>query len=396
MLPVLFEECRVHLCETAMSDKQVIIRPVNEDDLEALDELEQASFETDRLSRRRLRHWIHARNREFLVAEIDGALVAYGLALFHGKTRLARLYSLAVTAQTQGSGIGRQLLLALESAAVNRGRLFMRLEVAQDNLPAIQMYRSVGYVAFGTLHDYYADHRDALRMQKLIRYAPLSKSGHAIPWYQQTTRFTCGPASLMMAMATLNQRLKPSKELELDIWREATTIYMTSGHGGCHPIGLALAAHRRGFTAEVFINQRGPLFLEGVRSAEKKSVLSLVHQQFVEQAQEQGIAVHHTDVSQQDIEHYINQGAIVLALASSYRLDRKKAPHWVTVTAIDDECLYVNDPDPSLEEQTGLDCEDLPIAREDFSRMSQFGQSRLRTAVIIRGRDSPVAGQTHS
>jgi len=379
-----------------MSNKQAIIRPVNEDDLEALRNLEHASFETDRLSRRRLRHWIHARNREFMVAVIDDLLVGYGLVLFHGKTRLARLYSLAVAAETRGSGIGRQLLLALESAAASRGRLFMRLEVAQDNLPAIQMYRSVGYVAFGTLHDYYADHRDALRMQKLIRYAPLSKSGHAIPWYQQTTGFTCGPASLMMAMATLDEKIRPAQELELDIWREATTIYMTSGHGGCHPIGLALAAQRRGFNTEVFINQPGPLFLEGVRSAEKKRVLTLVHQQFVEQAQEQGVAVHHADVSQQNIEHYIGQGAVVVVLISSYRLDRKKAPHWVTVTAIDNECLYVNDPDPSLEEQTGLDCEDLPIAREDFSRMSQFGQSKLRTAVIIRGRDSPDAGQTHS
>ncbi len=379
-----------------MNDKQVSIRPVNEDDLEALRELEHASFETDRLSRRRLRHWIHARNREFLAAEIDGRLMGYGLVLFHGKTRLARLYSLAVAAESRGHGIGRQLLLALESAAASRGRLFMRLEVAQDNQPAIHMYQSVGYVAFGTLHDYYADHRDALRMQKQIRYAPLSKSSHAVPWYQQTTAFTCGPASLMMAMATIDPEITPDQELELDIWREATTIYMTSGHGGCHPIGLALAARRRGFTAEVFINQTGPLFLEGVRSVEKKKLLTLVHQQFVEQAYEQGIDVHHADVSQQDIEHYINQGAVVVVLISSYRLDRKKAPHWVTVTAIDNECLYVNDPDPSLEEQTGLDCEDLPIAREDFTRMSQFGQSKLRTAVIIRGLDSPDAGQTRS
>lgn len=379
-----------------MNDKQLIIRPVNEDDLEALDDLEHASFETDRLSRRRLRHWIHARNREFMVAEIGGQLVGYGLVLFHGKTRLARLYSLAVAAETQGSGIGRKLLLTLESAAASRGRLFMRLEVAQDNQPAIRIYRSAGYVTFDTLHDYYADHRDALRMQKQIRYAPLSKTGHAMPWYQQTTGFTCGPASLMMAMATLDAKLQPTQELELDIWREATTIYMTSGHGGCHPIGLALAAQRRGFNAEVFINQTGPLFLEGVRNAEKKLLLTLVHQQFVEQAHEQGIAVRHADVSQQDIAHYIDQGAVVVVLISSYRLDRKKAPHWVTVTAIDNECLYVNDPDPSLEEQTGLDCEDLPIAREDFSRMSQFGQSKLRTAVIIRGRDSPDAGQTRS
>ena len=73
----------------------------------------------------------------------------------------------------------------------------------------------------------------------------------------------------------------------------------------------------------------------------------------------------------------------MLALISSYRLDRKKAPHWVTITAFDDACFYIHDPDPSFEEQTGLDCEDLPIARSDFARMSQFGKDRLRAALIV-------------
>ncbi len=367
-----------------MSGKRVVIRSVIEDDLEPLRTLEHASFDTDRLSRRRLRHWIQAKNREFLVAEIDGDLVGYGLVLFHGATRLARLYSIAVSTETRGTGLGKQLLLALETAAANRGRLIMRLEVAQDNVAAIQMYKNAGYVAFGTYEDYYEDHRDALRMQKLIRDKPKSRSGYTVPWYQQSTGFTCGPASLMMAMAALKKKFKPTKELELDIWREATTIFMTSGHGGCHPIGLALAAKRRGFKAEVFINQTGPLFLEGVRSAEKKHIISLVHHQFVEQAADEKVKIYHQDIRQQDIEQHITQGAMVLVLVSSYQLDHKKAPHWVTVTAIDSECMYVNDPDPSLEEQTGLDCEDLPIARQDFHRMSQFGQNKLRTAVIIR------------
>lgn len=375
-------------------EQGITIRQVNLDDLDALQQLENASFDTDRLTRRRLRHWIQAENREFWVAEQAGEFLGYGLVLFHGSTHLARLYSIAIATRARGKGVGRRLLQTLETASANRGRFFMRLEVAQDNLAAIRMYESEGYVGFGTLENYYEDHRNALRMQKIIRYAPKRRQGHQVPWYQQTTGFTCGPASLMMAMAALDKQHKPNQATELDLWREATTIFMTSGHGGCHPIGLALAAKKRGFQAKVFINQKGPLFIEGVRDPDKKLIMALVHRQFLKRAIAKDISIVYKDITQLNLEKAIRSGAIVLALVSSYRLDRKKAPHWVTITAYDEACFYVHDPDPSLEEQTGLDCEDLPIAREDFSRMSQFGKDKLRTAVIISAPYSPAAAQT--
>ena len=73
---------------------------------------------------------------------------------------------------------------------------------------------------------------------------------------------------------------------------------------------------------------------------------------------------------------------MILVLISTWRLDRKKAPHWVAITAIDEECLYINDPDPG-DNQSALDCQSMPIARSDFDRMSLFGRDRLRTAVVI-------------
>jgi hypothetical protein len=39
--------------------------------------------------------------------------------------------------------------------------------------------------------------------------------------------FTCGPAALMMAMHGLNRDYQPSREEEINLWREATTIFMT-------------------------------------------------------------------------------------------------------------------------------------------------------------------------
>lgn len=361
----------------------VAVRPVADADLSALHALEVASFASDRLSRRRLKHWIQASNRVFLVAELSGNVLAYGLVLLHRGTRLARLYSIAVSESARGMGIGRSLLQALEAGAAAQGRLFMRLEVASDNNSAIALYEAAGYVKFGVYNDFYEDHRDALRMQKRIRSVDKALQYRPISWFQQTTEFTCGPASLMMAMASLDPTIELKQELELDLWREATTVFMTSGHGGCHPIGLALAAARRGFSAEVLLNQEGPLFVESVRNENKRHIISLVHDQFVQRAKQHDIALHYRDVSQEDIQEWLDQGAGVLVLISTYRMNSRKAPHWVSVSAMDDICLYVHDPDPHGE-QNALDCQYMPIARADFDKMSVFGRERLRTAVVIR------------
>ena len=365
-------------------NSSITIRDVELRDADALFAIEQECFHVDRLSIRRFRHWVRARNRVFLVAEEDGRLLGYGLAFLHQGTRLSRLYSLAVSPRARGRGLAKLLLQKIEAAAVDQGRLFMRLEVASDNVSAIGLYQNLGYQLFGTYLDYYEDHKDALRMQKRIRYIPKNLLQNAVPWYQQNTDFTCGPASLMMAMAGLDKKNKLDLELELDIWREATTIYMTSGHGGCHPVGLALAAQKRGFKTSVYINRKTPLFVESVRNPHKKELLVTVDKQFRKKAKAQNVKIHQREVSQTLIEKWLSQGAAIVILISTYRMDGKKTPHWVTVTGMDDVCMYVHDPDPTEGSQIEFDCQNIPIARGDFDKMSAFGAERLRTAVVLQ------------
>ncbi|GAB1258887.1 GNAT family N-acetyltransferase/peptidase C39 family protein [Aurantivibrio plasticivorans] len=353
------------------------------EDLTAIHQLEITSFASDRLSKRRLKHWIQASNGILMVAENCQHLLGYALVLLHRGTRLARLYSIAVAPTAQGKGIARRLIEHLENEAANQDRFYMRLEVANDNTAAIKLYESLGYRLFGIHRDYYEDHRDALRMQKRIRYVPENLKSHAVPWYQQTTEFTCGPSAAMMAMAAQDKQFDLTQINELDIWREATTIFMTSGHGGCHPIGLALSAYRRGFDTQVFLNTTDTPFIDSVRNQDKKDILAVVHKHFVEQANQSNIAIHYRDVSQVDIEECLNAGSIALMLISTFRMDGRKAPHWVAITAMDDSCFYVHDPDPTDGEQSAFDCQYLPIAHTDFEKMSLFGSSRLRAAVII-------------
>lgn len=361
----------------------IAIRPAIEADLSALMQLEQSNFATDRLSKRRMRHWVQADNRVFLVILDAGNVVGYCLILLHKGTRLARLYSIAIDAGARGKGLGRRLLAAGEEAAADQGRLFMRLEVARNNAAAISLYEHMGYVIFDEKQDYYQDHQDALRMQKRIRYLPQNLLTRQTPWYRQTTEFTCGPAALMMAMASLDDRSPLDRATELAIWREATTIYMTTGHGGSHPVGLGLAARRRGFAAEVLINRDVPLFLDGVRTDNKRQVLTLVDEEFHREAKQLGVPIRVGDIRQVHLEDHLNAGGAVIILISTYRMDGRKAPHWVTLTGMDDMCFYMHDPSPSDSDQSDVDCQHIPVARADFDKMSTFGKQRLRTAVLV-------------
>lgn len=374
---------------TGMIDAaQIVYREAKPADLDQLLALENVSFDSDRLSRRRLKHWMQSDHGVFLVAAQDTKIWGYGLVIMRKGTRLARLYSIAVDQGARGAGVGKGLLIQLELKTVEQGKLFMRLEVACNNTSAIGLYESMGYRTFGIYSKYYNNSIDAVRMQKPIRQRISQQQCAPYPWYMQTTEFTCGPSALMMAMANLDDKIAMTQALELDIWRQATTIFMTSGHGGCHPLGLALAAHALGFPVEVYVNSQGPLFIDGVRSEHKKDIMRAVDTRFVEQANQASIPIHHSEPTLAELQSALSKGSAVISLISTYQLDGKKIPHWVTITHIDDDCLYLHDSDPDDDDSQTMDYQHIPIARDDFYSMSGFGKSKLRTAVVIHNRIS--------
>jgi len=359
------------------------IRPAAAGDLDALVRLEQACFRVDRLSRRSFQRWLKGDHCIFRIVESEGMLLGYGLVLLHSGTRMARLYSIAVAEEARGRGIAQTLLQELENEAEEEDRFFMRLEVAKENAGAIRLYEKLGYVVFDEMADYYEDHSDALRMQKRIRFPELAPSQPRVPWFAQSTDFTCGPACMLMLLSAVNPKQPISRELELDLWRESTTIYMTSGHGGCHPVGLALAAQARGYAVAACLSHSATPFLEGVRAGHKKELIELVHQQFIKRAKMSKLPVKTGPVTAKRLSGWLNKGRLVMVLISSYRLNGDKAPHWVVVTAQDELCFYLHDPDVEKLTRSSLDCQDIPVAKKDLSAMLGYGGSRFSAAVIL-------------
>lgn len=370
---------------------QLQIRPAERGDVKTLAELERRCFTSDRLSPRSFQRMVGRESASLLLAEDNGQLLGYSLLLFHRGTSLARLYSIALAPEARGRGIAEELLRQGEAIAAERGKVFVRLEVNPQNHAAIRLYEKLGYKHFGIYHNYYEDHSDALRMEKRVLYYRHPGVPQNLPYYAQTTEFTCGPAGLMMAMAALQPDYTPNRTDELKIWREATTIYMTSGHGGCGPHGLALSAWQRGFDASIYISQSGPLFLEGVRREEKKNVLCQVHNDFMDDLQHTDIRTHEQAIELDTLRAAVNSGRIPLVLISTYRFNRSKAPHWVVVAAIDQRFVYIHDPELDEEEnRQALDNQFLPIRLESFVNSMRFGRERLQAAVVVGRRENPV------
>ena len=366
-----------------------MIREADHTDLDALVDMENLSFRGDKLSRRSMARLLKRGNATTLIDVEGGRARGYALVLYRKGTSLARLYSIVVHPDFRGLGLGLSLLEAAEADALRNDCVIMRLEVRKDNETAIALYKDHGYRHIGTVPDYYEDHHEAWRFEKgLVPH--LERDMVRIPFYRQTLDFTCGPAALMMAMKALDPGMRFNRKMELRIWRESTTIFMASGHGGCDPFGLAIAASRRGFGVELFVNDKDPMFLHSVRDPRKKEVIRLVHEDRIDEMRESRIRVHHRVMRIGEIQRRFSSGNIPVVLISSYRIYHEKTPHWVVISGFGKKYVYVHDSFVDVEDgRTEADSINMPILKKDFERMSAYGKAGQRAVIILSAPERP-------
>jgi ribosomal protein S18 acetylase RimI-like enzyme len=360
------------------------IRPAVQSDIDSLVAIEQAAFPTDRISRRSFRTLIDRPTAETLVLESSGGVCGYAMILFRAGAALARLYSLAVAPAEAGKGYGKELLSAAETAAMDHDRILLRLEVREDNAAASGLYKAAGYRGIGRYEDYYADGMAALRFEKLLRGH--STPGVLTPFYEQTADFTCGSACLLMALARYRASDFLDPVWEIRLWREATTVFMQSGPGGCEPYGLAVVAREYGLDPEVWCSTEDLLFLETVRDPEKRRVMELAQMDFRARVSDAGTPVHHEAFSLKWLRMRLAEGHVVLVLVSGYLMMGKKVPHWVLAHGDDGRHIFVHDPWVEQEAgETAADAANIPVPYPVFDRIACFGRSGLRAAVLIKG-----------
>jgi hypothetical protein len=312
-----------------------------------------------------------------------GRIAGYALTIWRAGTGVARLYSIATDPTFRGKGVAAVLLSDAERAAFAAGRAVLRLEVATTNAPALALYRRAGYRVFERVAEYYEDSSDALRMEKPLRGGEAPTP--APDYYEQTTEFTCGAACLMMVLRAADADFPLDPVTEVRLWREATTVFMTSGLGGCEPYGMACVLAGHGLPVEIRTTMEGPLLLRTVQNVEKRRVMTLAQADFQSRIRALGVPVCHDALTVADLAEMLRTGAMAILLISGNRMFGTRVPHWVVAWAADEAHVFLHDPWVEKDAfESPVDAASIPVPFAELDRMWRWGADRLRAAVIAR------------
>ena len=362
----------------------MLFRQATLNDLPQLNQIEQDAFSGDKISARQMKRFVNSELDHLIVADECGTLAGYALVLFHRGTRLARLYSIAVSPAFRGRNIAFELVSQCEKTAVEHGFITLRLEVRNDNTAAKNLYLKMGYKVLKTLVHYYDDLADGVRMHKRLD-PPGPSVTLNLPLYIQTTEFTCGPSCLLMSFNAF-EPVAHNRITELNIWREATTIFMTSGHGGCSARGLAIAAINRGFEVALHSQDEPAPFISTVRDPNKKAIIEMVHQDFKQQLTNKGVSIEQQNPSAEQICDWISAGFPVLIMVSTYRLDGKKGPHWIVLTGFNEQYFFFHD--PYVEQiENSINAAYVPINKVQLIQMARYGKQKQIYCLVIKGKN---------
>ncbi|MFH0848356.1 MAG: peptidase C39 family protein [archaeon] len=197
-----------------------------------------------------------------------------------------------------------------------------------------------------------------------------------IPFYRQTEDYTCGAAALMMAMRYFDPHLELSKDLEIDIWREANLVedWSTCGRG------LAYSAAKRGNGARIVASVDDIPFKEKILKISpnaNRRVLEFFFRDMQRRALALDVKEERREVTVEEIFLTLANRQVPIVLVNAKFLHREDVPHWVTVRGHNSSRVFIHDPLWQKSQRTG-------IAIRNFKRMIGYGTGQVMIAVSAR------------
>lgn len=202
------------------------------------------------------------------------------------------------------------------------------------------------------------------------------------PYYRQSTHFTCGAVTALLARAQAGAvpRQALDREAELTLWRDATNF------PACEPVGLGVAVRRRWPTAsvEVFLDTDEPVLLDHLSGSERewRAVLQRASRS---DARRSGMPVDGRRLSLTGLREAIGRRRQhVLLLVSLATMQGFDVPHWVLCHGVVPGAVVVEDPwFNAAAGETWVDAHLLPVPDASLDAMSLLGEERVRGAVLI-------------
>ncbi|MDR3233304.1 MAG: ribosomal protein S18-alanine N-acetyltransferase [Planctomycetaceae bacterium] len=135
-------------------DIHVNVRWMIRNDFAEVMAIEAASFEFPWNEGEFLR-CLQSRNCIGVVAEYEGKVVGY--AIYETPRHKIFLTNIAVDEQYRRKGVARQIVQKLIRKLIYQNRHKIVVEVRETNLTALQCFRSLGFLATGTLRNFYEE-----------------------------------------------------------------------------------------------------------------------------------------------------------------------------------------------------------------------------------------------
>lgn len=147
--------------------ERLTVRDAKADDLEAVHSIELACFGQDAYGLTLLQIYHAISPNMFLVAELGGTVIGYVIGLLETRGE-GHIVSIGVHPNYRGRGVATALLNEVLSRFKAKGAKSAKLEVRVSNLPAINLYKKLGFRIIGTVEKYYPDGENAHVMVKSL------------------------------------------------------------------------------------------------------------------------------------------------------------------------------------------------------------------------------------
>ncbi len=137
-------------------------REMTVEDLDAVYRINTQSFTTDAWSRNALEREFKLPYSHRIVVEAEGQVVGYAFVWLIKEE--AFIMTLAVSPEWRRKGIGRWLLKRIVETFKDKAEV-ISLDVRKSNIPAIRLYRSMGFEVVKERPKFYSDGENALMME---------------------------------------------------------------------------------------------------------------------------------------------------------------------------------------------------------------------------------------
>ncbi|MFH8467218.1 peptidase C39 family protein [Streptomyces sp. NPDC017991] len=192
----------------------------------------------------------------------------------------------------------------------------------------------------------------------------------APPYYGQSTHFTCGAVTALVAQAhegTLSREAL-DREAELTLWRGATNF------PACEPVGLGVAVRRSwpSSPVTVHLDTDRPVLLDHYPENEREW-RALLQRTSRTEAVRTGVPIDPDRLSLTAIRHAIGRREHVLLLVSLAAMQGFDVPHWVLCHGVVPGAVVIDDPWANAATgDTWVDAHLLPVPDRSLDAMSSM------------------------